>query len=72
MNRITISLELHFYFEGVEFLSLVLQRSPPETMNRQSGVFFGSSSWIPWTETPEYKFEFSQSFIAKNWTIRRL
>jgi hypothetical protein len=32
---------------GVEFLSLVLQRSPPETMNRQSGVYFNSSRWFP-------------------------
>lgn len=28
-----------FILTGVEFLSLVLHRSPPETMNRQSGMY---------------------------------
>jgi len=48
MNQIAItSISFPTLDIGVEFLSLVLQRSPPETMNRQSGVYSDSSLWIP-------------------------
>ena len=48
MNPILINLDISFpaFETGVEFLSLVLQRSPPETMNRQSGVYSNSSLQI--------------------------
>ena len=72
MKPILINLDISFpaFETGVEFLSLVLQRSPPETMNRQSGVYFSSPLWILFLK--DYKSVFSQNFIAKNWTTPRL